>query len=204
MRVRPFRRVAMRYARVRYGKVPEPMARWAEHAGVFWAWSVEESIVEASWRTLPSNLQTLAELKSASTIDCPWCLDFGSHIGERRGIGEAKLRDLHRWQASDAYDDAERDVLAFAEGMTATPVDVDDALTQRLRQRLGEKGLVELAALIALENQRSRFNAAMGVLPQGWSRVCALPTPAVPAAASAAASGGSRQEVTRPAAKSSV
>ena len=196
MRVRPLRRVALGYARLRYGKAPEPLTRWAEHGGVFWAWSAEETIAEASWRTLPKQLQLLAVLKSASTIDCPWCLDFGSHLGARSGLDDAKLRDLHRWQSSSAYDDLEHDILAYAEGMSATPVVVDDALTARLRARLGEKGLVELTALIALENQRSRFNAAMGVLPQGWSRVCALPT-----SAARAAEG---QEVARPAAKSSV
>ena len=178
MGLRPFRWVALKYARVRYGKAPEPLARWAEHGGVFWAWSVEETLAELTWRTLPKNLAMLAVLESASTIDCPWCLDFGSHLSEKSGLDEAKLRDLHRWRESDAYDDAERDALAYAEGMTATPVAVDDALTDRIRRRLGEKGLVELTALVALENQRSRFNAAMGVLPQGWSRVCALPTPA--------------------------
>ena len=177
MRVRPLRWAALRYARLRFGKAPEPMTRWAEHAGVFWAWSAEETIAEASWRTLPKNLRLLATLKSASTIDCPWCLDFGSHLSEKSGVAEDKLRDLHSWRRSSAYDDLERDVLAYSEALSATPIQVDDSLTTRLRERLGEKGLVELAALIALENQRSRFNAAMGVLPQGWSRVCALPTP---------------------------
>ena len=189
---------AMRYAHLRFGKEPEPMTRWAEHGGVFWAWSVSESIVEMSWRSLPTNLRMLATLKSASTIDCPWCLDFGSHLSAKSGLDEAKLRDLHRWRESDAYDDVERDVLAYAESMTTTPVDVDDARTERLRGRLGEKVLVELTALVALENQRSRFNAAMGVLPQGWSRVCALPTPG----STAGTTPG--QEVARSGAKMSV
>jgi AhpD family alkylhydroperoxidase len=177
--MRPFRWLAMRYAKVRYGQVPEPLDRWAEHGGVFWAWSVEETLVDATWRELPRTLRDLAVLKSASTIDCPWCLDFGSHIGAKGGLDAAKVRDLHRWRESPAYDDVERDVLAFAEQVSSTPIAVDEALVSRLRSRLGEKGLVELSAYLALENQRSRFNASMGVMPQGWSRVCALPTPAV-------------------------
>jgi len=168
----------MTYARLRYGKVPEPLSRWAEHGGVFWAWSLEETLVEATWRSMPRRLRDLAVLKAASSVDCPWCLDFGSHVGAAGGLREEQLQDLHRWRESTAYDEDERDVLAFAEGISATPVMVDDALVTRLRSRHGEKGLVELTALVALENQRSRFNAAMGVLPQGWSRVCALPTSA--------------------------
>jgi AhpD family alkylhydroperoxidase len=174
--MRPFRRLATGYARLRYGKVPEPLTRWAEHGGVFWTWSTEESMVEATWRTLPPHLRNLAVLKSASTVDCPWCLDFGSHVGAKSGLTEDKIRDLHRWRESDAYDATERDVLAYAEQVSATPVAVDEAVVSRLRSRLGEKGLVELTAYVALENQRSRFNAAMDVLPQGWSRVCAVAT----------------------------
>lgn len=174
--MRPFRRLALVYARLRYGKVPEPLSRWAAHGGVFWAWSLEELVAEASWRTLPRRLRNLAVLKTASSIDCPWCLDFGSAEAARGGLREAQLRELHTWRGSTEFDDEERDVLAFAEAASATPIVVDEALNARLRDRYGDKGLVELAALVALEHQRSRFNASMGVLPQGWSHVCALPT----------------------------
>jgi AhpD family alkylhydroperoxidase len=187
--MRPMRWMAGRYARLRYGKMPEPLAKWAEHGGVFWAWSTEETMVEATWRSLPRNLRTLAVLKSASTVDCPWCLDFGSHVGEKSGLDAAKVVDLHRWRESSAYDDLERDVLDYAEQVSATPVSVDETLRDRLEARLGAKGMVELTAYVALENQRSRFNAAMGVLPQGWSRVCALPTPSAGSQREAAKSG---------------
>lgn len=178
MPIRPMRRAALAYARLRYGKVPEPLVAWSAHGGVFWTLSTTESMVEATWRAVPRNLRNLAVLKAASSMDCPWCLDFGSHLAGKGGLSEAKLRDLHRWRDSDAYDDDERLVLAYAEQMTATPVAVDDELLAALRARLGQKGLVELTAFVALENLRSRFNRSMGVLPQGWSRVCALPTPA--------------------------
>src|SRR3954453_9381030 len=174
--MKPVRRLAMTYARLRYGKTPEPLERWYPHGGLFWAWSTLETMVEASWRHLPPNIRQLAVLKAASVIDCPWCLDFGSHLVAKAGIDEAKIRDLHDWRSSPAYDDDERMVLDYAEQLSATPVDVDDALVERIRRRLGEKGFVELTASIALENQRSRFNKATGAMPQGWSRVCALPT----------------------------
>jgi AhpD family alkylhydroperoxidase len=176
--MKPFRRIAMAYARMRFGRVPEPMQAWAQHGGVFWAFAMEETVLEPTLRTLPRRLQDLAVLKAASVIDCPWCLDFGSHLSERRGLAEIKLRELHAWQTSTAYDDDERLVLDYAEKLSATPVVVDDALTDKLRDRFGQKALVELTALVAIENQRSRFNKAMGVMPQGWSLVCALPTAA--------------------------
>lgn len=176
--MRPFRRLALAYARLRYGTAPEPLNRWAEHGGVFWAWSIEETVVEATWRALPKRVRMLAVLGAASVIDCPWCLDYGSHVAGRGGLSEAELRELHRWRDSELFSDDDRLVLTYAERMCSTPVQVDAALVDRLRSRFGERGLVELTALVALENQRSRFNASMGVLPQGWSRVCALPASA--------------------------
>lgn len=178
MRIRPMRRLALAYARMRYGKTPEPLTVWSEHGGVFWTWSTTESMVEATWRTVPRSLRNLAVLKAASAQDCPWCLDFGSHLAGKAGLSEEKLRDVHRWRESGVYDDTERLVLEYAEQVTATPIAVDEQLVASLRTRLGEKALVELTAYVALENMRSRFNRAMGVMPQGWSRVCALPTAA--------------------------
>lgn len=174
--MKPFRRLALTYARLRYGRVPEPLERWYPHGGVFWAWSTLESMVEVSWRALPANIRHLAALKAASVIDCPWCLDFGSGLAQRGGLSEDKIRDLHRWQSSDVYDPDERLALDFAERLSATPAVVDDDLVTDLRSRFGEKGFVELAAVVALEHQRSRFNKATGAMPQGWSRVCAAPT----------------------------
>jgi AhpD family alkylhydroperoxidase len=181
--MKPIRRLAMTYARLRYGKVPEPLEKWAAHGGVFWTWSVQETMVEATWRHLPVNVRELAVLKAASMIDCPWCLDFGSHLVVKAGVDEAKVRDVHEWRASAAYDEDERMAIDYAEQLSATPAVVEDELVQRLRARFGEKGFVELTASIALEHQRSRFNKAVGALPQGWSRVCALPTAPVHRAA---------------------
>jgi AhpD family alkylhydroperoxidase len=182
--MKPFRRLAKCYARLRYGKVPEPLEKWSPHGGVFWTWSVQETMVEATWRVLPVNIRELAVLKAASMIDCPWCLDFGSHLVAKAGVAEAKVQELHEWQTSTAYDDDERLAIDYAEQLSATPAVVEDELVRRLRARFGEKGFVELTASIALEHQRSRFNKAVGALPQGWSRVCALPTVVHRAAAS--------------------
>jgi AhpD family alkylhydroperoxidase len=178
--MKPMRRLARAYARLRYGTVPEPLDNWYPHGGVFWTWSTTESMVEATWRHLPANIRDLAVLETASVIDCPWCLDFGSHVATKNGLSEAKIRDLHNWRASDAYDEDERLAIELAEQMSATPVEIDPELVDRARERFGPKGFVELTASIALEHQRSRFNKATGAMPQGWSRVCALPTASQP------------------------
>jgi len=64
--------------------------------------------------------------------------------------------------------------------MTHTPVEVPDALFQRLRGQFSEAQMVELTATIAWENYRARFDHAFGIEAEGFSEgaYCALPVAA--------------------------
>jgi len=66
-------------------------------------------------------------------------------------------------------------VLEYAEATTATPPTVTDELAGALVDDLGEPAFVELTALVALENLRSRINAALGLSSQGFSDRCEVP-----------------------------
>jgi AhpD family alkylhydroperoxidase len=134
-------------------------------------------MVERTWRRLPRTLADLATLRAASVIGCPWCLDFGTLVARHSGVTEQQLAELHRWESSAAFDATQRRVLAYADAMTTTPMTVTDEQVAALRDELGEAGVVELTALIALENHRSRFNHALGITAQGFSQgACALPS----------------------------
>lgn len=175
-RVGPLTRLAYRYATRKYGQLPEPMTLWAHAPAVFWSTSLFEMLVARTWRHLPANLAELATLRAASVIGCPWCLDFGSLLARHGGVRREQLEQLHHWDGSDAFDDTEQLVLSYVDATTATPMTVTDAQVEQLRRRLGEPVLVELTALIALENHRSRFNHALGITSQGFSSDgCALP-----------------------------
>jgi alkylhydroperoxidase family enzyme len=86
--------------------------------------------------------------------------------------GGQKMTDLVRWRESSAFNDAERVALEYAERMTYTGQKVEDPLFQRLKDHFSEPQIVELTAVIALENFRSKFNPALGVESQGF---CVLP-----------------------------
>jgi alkylhydroperoxidase family enzyme len=85
------------------------------------------------------------------------------------------VRDVPRWTDSDAYDDRERAVLEYAEAASATPAHVSDELIDRLHTHFSDAEIVELAAWVALENFRSRFNAGLGLHSQGLSDSCQVP-----------------------------
>ncbi|MDE3137036.1 MAG: hypothetical protein KGL59_10715 [Acidobacteriota bacterium] len=93
------------------------------------------------------------------------------------GVTERQLMDLSRYETSDAFNDAERAAIDLAVAMAKTPPEIPAALTERLREHFDEAQLVELAATIAWENYRARFNRVFGVRSSGFSQgaFCALP-----------------------------
>jgi alkylhydroperoxidase family enzyme len=86
----------------------------------------------------------------------------------RAGASEDKVRQVERAAESPLYGEPERAAIAFAETMTVTGRKVDDLLFARLRTHFTEAQVVELAAAIALENFRSKFNTALGIEAQGF------------------------------------
>jgi alkylhydroperoxidase family enzyme len=104
-------------------------------------------------------------------------MDIGSAVGRNVGITEEQLRGLADYRTSPAFNDMERLVIAYAEEMTKTPVDVPEALFSELRRRLDAAQIVELTAAIAWENYRARFNHALDIGSQGFSEgaFCVLP-----------------------------
>ena len=127
------------------------------------------------WDALDPNLKSYAEMASAGAIGCSWCMDFGYFKAHNDGLDLDKLREVPRWRESEVFTPVERDVLEYAEAMTATPPTVTDGLVSRLLEQLGAPAVVELTQMIALENMRSRFNSAAGLASQGYSDVCELP-----------------------------
>jgi hypothetical protein len=59
--------------------------------------------------------------------------------------------------------------------VTGCPAEVSEELAARIRTHLSDAEFVELAAWVALENFRSRFNAGLGLRSQGFAETCKIP-----------------------------
>ncbi len=171
----PTYRLTRWYSRRTYDAVLDPGAAMAHNQRVLRSYLRFEQSV-ARWHRLDGTLAAIAELAAAARIGCSWCLDFGYWESTRRGVDPAKLRDVPGWRDSDVYTDLERAVLEYAEAMSADPVAVTDEMVDALRRGLDDAALVELTMLVAIENTRSRFNAALGLTSQGFRDRCEIPT----------------------------
>jgi alkylhydroperoxidase family enzyme len=85
--------------------------------------------------------------------------------------GLDKVAEVLTWRESKLFGPAERVALEYAEAVTYTDRQVDDALFAEVRKHFTEAQTVELTAAIALENFRSKFNPTLGVEAQGFCLV---------------------------------
>jgi alkylhydroperoxidase family enzyme len=170
-------RLARRYTRRRFGQMVEPTAAASHHSGVLVAMGALETVVERGWKKLDPTLRWLAIQSASTQIGCSWCVDYGYFEGMHDGIDPEKVRAASQWRECTLFDQRERIVLEYAEAATESPARVPDELAARLHAHFDEAEIVELAAWVALENFRSRFNAGLGLRSQGFAERCAVPPP---------------------------
>jgi AhpD family alkylhydroperoxidase len=179
-------RLAAWYSRRRWGTVADPAAAMGHHPAVLRT-NARFEMSLGRWHRLDPTLKHLAEMAASVAVGCSWCVDFGWWIATSEGTDPAKLEDVPRWRESDRYTELERRVLEYAEAVTATPPAVTDAMVAGLRAHLDDAALVELTMMIAVENQRSRFNSALGLTSQGFTDRCEVPARPLRAAGAGAA-----------------
>jgi|SRR4051794_8730051 alkylhydroperoxidase family enzyme len=90
-------------------------------------------------------------------------MDIGSAVGRTAaGLSDEEIFAAQTGDASK-FPEAEQLLLRLSEQLTATPANVDNALFVELQTHYSEEQLIELAAAIAHENFRARFNRAFEV-----------------------------------------
>lgn len=172
-----FARLVRGVSRRQYG---EPMVEsatiYAHHPRLTRALALYNRAVEKP-DVLSEALKLLAVLKSATVVECEFCIDIGSEHSRRAGLSDAQLLALARARESGLFSEEQLLVMDYAAGMSRTPVEVDDEMVTALRGRFGAKGVLELTHMIAWENARARTNAALNFGAGGFSagRVCARP-----------------------------
>ena len=87
-------------------------------------------------------------------------------LAERSGALD-KVQAVAGWQSSTLFSEEERVALAYAEAVTATPPQVDEALKAMMKRYFTDDAITEMTALIAFQNLSARFNVALDIPSQG-------------------------------------
>ncbi|GAY18902.1 carboxymuconolactone decarboxylase family protein [Mycobacterium sp. shizuoka-1] len=170
-------RLMYRWAKRRFGEVPEPFAVYAHHTRLLVANAVHEGLLQKASTTLPASVRELAVFWTARTVGCSWCVDFGEMLMRLEGLDLDRLAHIDDYATSPLYSDDERAAIAYADAMTTDPHTVTAEQITDLRRRFGAAGVVELTYQIGVENMRARMNAALGITEQGFGSgdTCRVP-----------------------------
>jgi alkylhydroperoxidase family enzyme len=168
-----FGAVVKRFSKKLLGEVPEPVGVYFHNRRVLKTF-LSVSGKAQKWNQCDEDLKSFAHMAVAAQVGCSWCLDFGYFHAHNEGLDERKASQVPVWRTSDVFTPLEREVLEYAEAMTATPPTVTDDQFASLLAQLGEPAMVELTTHVALANLYTRSNVAMGIESQGFSAVCEL------------------------------
>ncbi|HSE05097.1 MAG TPA: carboxymuconolactone decarboxylase family protein [Methylomirabilota bacterium] len=110
---------------------------------------------------LDLKVRYLAYVRASQLNRCRYCVAHNGAAARRAGVSKAQLEALPDFRVSPLFSEVEQVALRYAEEMT-TRVQVDPALVETLRVRLGPEALVQLTLTIAAANFTNRFNEALG------------------------------------------
>ena len=152
----------------KYGQVLTPALIWARVPGLFLALASFYGVLDRRRSPLPPALRSLVMARISQINHCRFCIDLNAAMLAGRSVSSEKLGALASWRESSKFTAVERVTLDYAEAMTLSDRTVTDGLMHELRDHFTEDAIIELTALIALQNLSSKFNAALDVPSQGF------------------------------------
>ena len=161
--------------RRRYGAVLEPARLWGRSPWVFSALALLYGALDRRSSPLEPRLRALVTVRVSQINWCAFCVDINSATVLKRGVDLEKLGELSSFEASALFEEREKAALAYAEAVTYSDRQPTVEHFARLRNHFDDDAIIELTALIAFQNLSSKFNAALGVEPQGFCAAAPQP-----------------------------
>lgn len=153
--------------RKHYGEVLHTTRWWGRMPFLFWLVALFVGFLERRNARLTPVLRSLLMTRVSQLCHCAFCIDANSlRLAERAGALD-KVQAVSQWRDAALFNEQERAALAYAEAVTATPPQVDEALKRELKRLFTDETISEMTALIAFQNLSARFNAALDIPAQG-------------------------------------
>lgn len=160
----------------KYGAILEPARLWGRSPKVFAALATLYGAFDRGSSPLEPTLRTLVTVRVSQINGCPFCVDINSTTALKRGITDEKLIVLADYGTSDLYSGKEKAAITYAEAVTDSDRQPTAEHFEALRRHFDDDAIIELTGLIGFQNMSSKFNAALGVKPQGFCASAPQPT----------------------------
>jgi len=109
---------------------------------------------------LDPKLRELAYIRASEINACGYCLEHHKKGGRKAGLDDRQVNETETYETNAVYDELQHDVLQYAEEVTRKVI-VSDELIDRLKQKLSDRELVELAVTVALANFTNRISETL-------------------------------------------
>lgn len=109
----------------------------------------------------PRSLRELVILRVAKLTGSDYEWTHHRKMAAAAGVTDAQVRDLGRWQESDAFGASERAALRCADEMQERAL--SDQAVAELRSELGDSGAVEIVLLVAFYQALATMIQALGL-----------------------------------------
>jgi AhpD family alkylhydroperoxidase len=159
----------------RYGSILEPARLWGRSPKVFATLAMLYGALDRRSSPISPPLRSLITVRVSQINWCAFCVDINSATVLKRDVDQAKLAALEEFEQSPLFGEHEKAALAYAEAVTHSDRHPDEACFSRLRDHFDDDAIIELSALVAFQNLSSKFNASLGVEPQGFCAGAPMP-----------------------------
>ncbi len=159
----------------RYGSVLEPAYLWGRSPKVFSTLAMLYGALDRGSSPIPPPLRSLITVRVSQINWCEFCVDINSATVIKRHVEPEKLDALVHFEESTLYSEEEKAALSYAEAVTHSHLQPDAACFKRLREHYDDDAIIELTALVSFQNLSSKFNASLGVEPQGFCNIASMP-----------------------------
>jgi AhpD family alkylhydroperoxidase len=161
--------------RRKYGAVLQPARLWGRSPLVFITLASLYGALDRRSSPIDPALRSLVAVRVSQINWCAFCVDINSATLLTRGVDREKLAALAEFEASPLFSEREKGALAYAEAVTYSDRHANPEHFARLKRYFDDDAIVELTGLIAFQNLSSKFNAALGVEPQGFCTTAPQP-----------------------------
>jgi AhpD family alkylhydroperoxidase len=119
---------------------------------------------------LEKELHYMISMLVSGTNGCGFCLDVGRMMAMKDNMNMEKLNALPVYRTSSLFSDKERAALKYAEEATLNKR-VSDATFNELQEYYGDREIVEVTIITAIQNFTNLTNIPLGI---GSDGLCAI------------------------------
>ena len=122
---------------------------------------MNQAVMENKGRVTSSFKRLIAYLSSMTT-GCRYCEAHTIRAAERYGSEEDKMNNIWDYKTYPAFSEAEQVAFDLTIAASTVPNQVNDELSERMREHWNEGEIVEIMGVIALFGYLNRWNDSMG------------------------------------------